>query len=231
MSFQREDDAMSEAVTRRTAVKAAVAGVAGAAVFAVSAKSESPKDSALSWSEKSFEAVGLPRGHAFPTVAYHQATRTIFAHTEPLRPALPTKRLSFRRVADKQYQPIGEFPADISVESFVLSPSQPFLYYSTNRWKHEGDGASGDWEGLYRFDIGAHRSEQLAQRGKLHPPSGYQGAWLSGLLSINDDGKALFCKAALETGKLDPEVEYWIAKLELPSLKLQAISQLQAIFA
>jgi hypothetical protein len=179
---------------------------------------------------KSFDNIGLPSGHAFPTLAYHEPTGTLIAHTRPLKAVLPGERLSFRRLSDTHYHPIGEFPDAVSIQSFVLDSTRPALYFVTFVWRErEGGKAAGDWDGLYRFDLGQHRCDRLAQRGDLHAPEGERGTWLCGLLSVSNDGQGLICKAAL--GRSQSSFAYWVAHLNLADLRLTAITKLEAVFA
>lgn len=179
---------------------------------------------------KSFDNIGLPSGHAFPTLAYHEPTCTLIAHTRPLKAVLPGERLSFRRLGDTHYQPIGEFPEAVSIKSFVLDSTRPALYFVTFVWRElEGGESAGDWDGLYRFDLEQHRCDRLAQRGGLRAPEGDWEIWLSDLLSVSNDGRGLICIVPL--GRSQSDFAYWVAHLNLADLSLTAITKLEAVFA
>jgi hypothetical protein len=179
---------------------------------------------------KSFEKLGLPTGHAFPRLAYHEPTSTLIAHTRPRKAVLPGDRLSFRRIGETHYQPIGEFPEGISISSFVLDPYRPALYFMTFAWRElDGGGWGGDWEGLYRFDLEQHRCDRLCQRGDLHSAEGDGATWLSDLLSVANDGRGLLCQAAL--GESQSKFAYWVARLDLADLRLTGITKLRSAFA
>jgi hypothetical protein len=178
---------------------------------------------------RSFNDVGLPDGHAFPALAYHEPTRTLIAHTRPTKALLPGERLSFRRVGETQYHPIGDFSDGVSLQSFALDPCRPSLYFSAVTWRELEPGTSaGDWDGLYRFDLEQHRCDRLAQRGDLHARESDE-TWLSGLLSVANDGKGIICQAALRRSQSD--FAYWVAHLNLADLSLTAIAELEAVFA
>jgi len=179
---------------------------------------------------KTFDAVGLPDGHAFPMIAYHEPTTTLIALTRPLKAKLPRERLSFRRVSETQYHPIGEFSDATSVQSFALDPCRPSLYFSTYIWRQlEAGKSGGDWDGLYRFDLEQHRCDRLAQRGELHAADGPRTTLLNGLLSVGNDGRGIICQAAM--GSSDSEFDYWVAHLNLADLSLTPLTKLEATFA
>src|SRR5262249_27919722 len=107
---------------------------------------------------------------------------------------------------------------------------RPSLYFSTYIWRQlEAGKSGGDWDGLYRFDLEQHRCDRLAQRGELHAADAAGPTWLSGLLSVSNDGRGIICKAALGSSEFD--FEYWVAHLNLADLSLTPITKLEATFA
>jgi hypothetical protein len=180
-------------------------------------------------SPKSFEGIGLPKAHAYPQLAFHEPTQTLIAHTRPLKSRLPGDRLSFRQVGGSRYQPIGSFTEGISIDSFVIDPTRPALYFSTLAWEIGEAGPTGNWDGLFRFDLAEHRCEELARRGRLRAPDGDGETWLSELLAVSNDGEALICNAP--RGDLQRSPRYWLMRLELANLVLTPMTELEAVFA
>jgi len=121
-----------------------------------------------------FGNIGLPEGHAFPRLVYHAPTGIIIAHTRPLKRRLPSERLSMRRVSETRYALIESFPPEVSVSSFALSPTAPFLYFLTETWKEIGDTVGGDWAGLHRFNLDTRQGDMLARPGELALPAPYR---------------------------------------------------------
>jgi len=180
-------------------------------------------------SSPSFSDVGLPDGHAFPELAYHQPTGSIIAHTRPRQSRLPSHRLSIRRVNETRYTAIGDFSPSISVSSFALSSLLPILYFITFGWSDHNGTVGGDWDALYRFTLDTRRCDLVARRSELIPPDHYRSAWLSELFSVSEDGNTLFCKAALQ--REEGPIDYCLSELSMPSLRLAAITRLDAVFA
>lgn len=178
----------------------------------------------------SFSDVGLPEGHAYPELAYHAPTNSIIVHTRPLDSVLPIRRLSVRRASESRYRLIGEFPPSVSVESFVLSVTQPVLYLLTCTWSEYPDGPpGGSWGDLYRFNLETGQNEVVARRGELMPEAPHHPPWLTELISISGDDCKVFCKAGFQT--TDSTANYYLAEFMIADGKLTLISKLPAVFA
>jgi hypothetical protein len=184
---------------------------------------------------KSFSDVGLPEGYKVLRLAYHQPSRTLITHVGPIKDQPPGKRLFFRWATGARYQPIGDCPDGSSVDGFVLDPSRPALYFMTREWSElDGGKWAGDWDALYRFDLEEHRCDLLTRRGNLLPTEGYERVWLCELLSVSADGRSLFCTAGLETPRLENggrRADYWVTRLDLASMKLEPVTELEAFWA
>ena len=184
---------------------------------------------------KSFSDVGLPKDHIVHTLSYHEPTHTLFAHTGPIDSDWRATNLWFRCAADAEYQPIIDFSEAVSIHSFVVDQARPSLYFITYSW-HQLDGGelAGDWEGLYRFDLGEHRCDRLLQKGALPPLSAYERIWLCELHSLSASGQKLFCKVGMETPLLENggrRADYWVAELDLGSMCMDGVTKLEALWA
>jgi hypothetical protein len=180
-------------------------------------------------SSPSFSDIGLPDGHAFPELAYHQPTSSIIAYTHLREPKLPSSRRSIRKANESRYSAIGEFPSTISVAGFAVCPTRPWLYFVTFSSSELDGRVGGDWDALYRFDLDKRKSETVAQRGELIPPDHYHTAWLTRLHSISHDGSRLFCTAALH--RSEGPIDYCLSELLIADRRLATITKLEAVFA
>jgi|ERR1022692_665882 hypothetical protein len=187
-----------------------------------------------------FQDVGLPEGHAFPKLAYHPATFSVIAHTrlsDQSRP--PCCRLSLRHVTETCYRPLADFQPSVSLDSFTVHPRLPFLYFITFIWTEPAKDpllrehikgpvvGVGDWDALYRCRLDTLQSEVVARQGDLVPPHGYQSAWLADVISVSEDGKTIFCRAALRQAVRN---HYCLAELSLHDLRLTVLTSLKALF-
>lgn len=184
--------------------------------------------------EKSFQDVGLPDGHAYPKLFYHHATETLIVQTEPRDKVLTTKRLSYRRLIDREYRSVCCHENDISVESVALAPTKPSIYFTTNRLHAMEDRLTGqNWAGLWQFDPSSREAKEIVTEANLVTPDSYRRSWINVLLGVSNDGTTLYCVAALEreTVQFALVTQYWVANLDLLTFKIQPITQLEATFA
>jgi hypothetical protein len=178
--------------------------------------------------------IGL-HGGMVHELGYHEPTSTVIALVGQDRMEMPANRLYFRHAGDSYYQPVATLPDGISIDSHVLDPLRPAIYFSTSRWEVMSPKSYGAyWDGLYRFDLEEHRCDRLADDGDLTGPDGCERVWISELLSASADGAALFGRAGFEFP--DPStggerVEYWIARLNLRNNRLEKVSRLPISFA
>ena len=138
--------------------------------------------------------------------------------------------LFFRWAADSRYQPVALFPDNISIDSFAVETVGSSLFFLTYEWKAvPGKKAvSGNWDGLYLFDLNEHRAKRLIGRGDLRAPAGVDETWLCTILSPGNGAGCIFCKAALMTEQC---ANYWICELDLVGMCLKPITRLDEVFA
>ena len=84
------------------------------------------------------------------------------------------------------------------------------------------------WDGLYRFTLDTRQTEEIARRGDLVPPEHCKSVRLSELLSVSEDGRTLYCKAALQRER---PIAYYLAELSVADRRVATISRLEAVFA
>ena len=180
-------------------------------------------------SRRDFGKIGLPKGHAYPQLAYHPPTGFVIVHTKPVESPLPCRRLSLKRVKGTRYRPIADFPPSISVKKFLLHPRLPLLYFITYVWSEHVNGpVGGDWDALYCFNLNTRKTKIVARRGELVLPDGYRRAWLCELLSASADGKTLFCKAGFHNGE---PVHYCLSKFSIVDRTITIIAKLKTPFS
>lgn len=179
-----------------------------------------------------YQDIGLPAGHGDPKLIYHPPTGSVIVHTRPRdQSILLCRRLSFRRLDETRYRPIGDFPPQVDVTSFALSPKLPELYFNTIVWKECEKGINppgGYWDALHRFNLNTLESEIVACPGELISPGHYQRVWLNDVLFVDENVRAVFCNAGLfKDGKAD----YCLVKLTVEDRKLEILTRLEAVFA
>ena len=76
-------------------------------------------------------------------------------------------QLYIRQKDAPKYEPLDRLKPMGSSESPVISLGRPMLFYLSNRLKMEERGFSGDWEGLYSFDLQKRTHLKIAEQD--HP--------------------------------------------------------------
>lgn len=174
----------------------------------------------------SFEDLGIPAGHAYPRLAYHEGTQTLIVHSAKAESQIPEQRLSIRHVNEPRYGPVMEFSSGISPSSFAIAEDGPWLLFVTLAWTERG----GDWDALYRFRLDERTGEVVARRGELILPAGYQNGWMTEAMSASRDGNQLICKVGLQQSAPATVVEYWVCRFSIPEKTVTPITHLKGVF-
>jgi hypothetical protein len=178
---------------------------------------------------KTFSEIGLPSQCEVVSLFFHHQTATLITQTGALTANRLPKRLYFRSVSALDYQPIGTFPQDVSIDSVTTDEARPLVYFLTNRWEERNGVLQGVCDGLYRFELETHQCERLIDCRGLIPPPQYQQVWPAMMLSVSSDGGSIYCQAGLQ--RRDGDVDYAICSLQLASAVVSQIMLLEAVFA
>src|SRR5262249_32022628 len=139
-------------------------------------------------------------------------------------------RLSIRRADENHYVEAVRLPENITVMDFALSETTSALYFITGTiTPDEHGGASGDWDGLYRYDISSRTHELVARDGGLRANGNYSRLWPIRVLAVGDEERIVYVVAGMERSPDD--LAYHICSLSRDDLFLTPITELQAIFA
>jgi hypothetical protein len=95
------------------------------------------------------------------------------------------------------------------------------------------DGFSGDWEGLYSFDLQKRTHLKIADKDSLRFPSPYAEGWVTGLVDVSADASELY----LTVGMMRPDtssgfrmVNYQLARMDLLTGNIYLVSHLKGTF-
>jgi hypothetical protein len=69
----------------------------------------------------------------------------------------------------------------------VTSLGRPLIFYLSNKLTKRDKGFSGDWEGLYSFDLQKRTHLKIADKDSLRFPSPYVEGWITGLVDVSAD--------------------------------------------
>lgn len=182
----------------------------------------------VDWTE-----LGVPEGYAWPQLLYHSPTETVIVEVRPKEHEALGKRLLRRHRSDPKYQVVGNPAPSISYEDPVASDRHPLLFFNVMRMQRfeEEVSVSGDWDGVYRYDLSNPSKDPVRclGEGDLQFPEPYDSGWVSTLLSCFDDGIRLHAVVGMSQNK-GRTMEYYLAVLDLNSFEVQPLSLLRGTF-
>jgi hypothetical protein len=115
----------------------------------------------------------------------------------------------------------------------VISLAKPILFFNSNRLtQHEESRASGEWDALYSVDLETLSVVRFASKETLSLSAPYNDCWVTGLLSISDDGGLLYLTIGMceMTGTSRSNIAYHLAALDVRTQSLRMVSPLRATF-
>jgi hypothetical protein len=181
-----------------------------------------------------WEEIAIPEGFGPYRLLFNPPSDTLIAELRSIGEQFFPNQIYTRKKDSPKYEPIQTFEQLLSSESAVTSLGRPLLFYLSNRLAAKRDGGfSGDWQGLYSFDLQKRTHLKIADKGSLQLPSPYVEGWISGLVDVSADASELY----LTVGMMPPDtltgfqlVNHQLARMDLPTGKIDLVSQLKGTF-
>lgn len=180
-----------------------------------------------------WEEIAIPKGFGPYSLLFNPASETVIAELRSIGEEHFPNRLCIRKKDSSKYEPIKDFEQMVSSESAVTSLGRPFLLYLSNKWTKRDKGFSGDWEGLYSYDLEKRTHLKIADKDSLQFPSPYVEGWVTGLVDVSADASELY----LTVGMMPPDtsagfrmVNHQLARMDLPTGNIHLVSHLKGTF-
>lgn len=180
-----------------------------------------------------WEEIAIPKGFGPYRLLYNPASETVIAELRSIGEEFSPNRICIRKKDSPKYEPIRDFEQLVSYESAVTSLGRPFLFYLSNKLKKREKGFSGDWEGLYSYDLEKRTHRKIADKDSLQFPSPYVEGWITGLVDACADASELY----LTMGMMPPApskgfrmVNHQLARMDLETGNILLLSHLQGTF-
>lgn len=189
-----------------------------------------------------WEDIGIPEGFSPHKLLYNPPSETIIAELQSVGDEFLPNRIYTRKDGSLKYEPINDFEKLVSSESAVTPLGRPRLFYLSNRLKRTSlnlsgdrepvDGFSGDWEGLYSFDLDRRKNEKIADKNSLPIPRPYTTGWITGLVNVSADATDLYLTVGLMAERPSgySAVSHQLARMDLATGKLHLISEMRGTF-
>jgi hypothetical protein len=180
-----------------------------------------------------WKEIAIPKGLGPCRLLYNPPSGIVIAELSSIGDEFSPNRLYIRKTDSPKYEPIKLSGQMLSSESAVTSLGRPSLFYLSNKFTKRDKGFSGDWEGLYSFDLQQRTHLKIADKDSLRLPPPYVEGWVTGLLDVSADASELY----LTIGMMPPKssdgfqaVTYQLARMDLPTGNIHVISQLKGAF-
>lgn len=180
-----------------------------------------------------WEEIAIPEGFGPFRLLYNPPSETLIAELRSIGERFSPNQLYIRQKDAPKYEPVNGLEPMVSFESPMTSLGRPMLFYLSNRFKMEEKRFSGDWEGLYSFDLQKRTHLKIADKDSLRLPSPYVEGWVTSLVNVSADASELY----LTVGMMRPDtsagfrmVNHQLARMDLPTGNIHLVSHLKGTF-
>jgi len=178
--------------------------------------------------------IAIPEGFGPYRLLYNPPSETVVVELRSIGEQFFPNQLRIRKKDSLKYEPIRAVDQMVSSESAVTSLGRPLLFYLSNKLtKMDEGGFSGDFEGLYCFDLQKRTHLKIGDKNSLQFPSPYVEGWISGLVDVSTDASELY----LTMGMMPPDtsagfqmVNHQLAKMDLRTGSIHLLSHLKGTF-
>jgi hypothetical protein len=177
--------------------------------------------------------IGIPDGYGPERLIYNPPSEMVIAELRSIGEGFSPNRIYIRHRDSLRYEPIKSFEPMVSYESAVTSSSQPTLFYMSNEVTKGERGYSGNWVGLYSFDLLKRTESLIAREGSLSLPMPYNRGWVSRLLGTTEDASELYLTLGMMVENTSPGfhmVNHQLARMVVETKSLHLVSQLKGTF-
>lgn len=179
-------------------------------------------DQTIQW-----RSTGIPEGYSFSKMLFNPASETIVLELQASGETF-RRRLFMRHKDGDGFEQIGTPADDISYESPVSCEKHAVVVFNSLRYTKVG---GGNWIGVYVFDLGKKELSTCISKETFVVPAPYSDGWIAKIVGLSDDSREAYVKVGLEMRHgHGANMDYYVAKLQLPSGKLELIARLKDTF-
>lgn len=125
---------------------------------------------------------------------------------------LPIDEVYLRAVGETEYRKVAGGDDQITCWDPVSCGRKPFVIF--NAFKMSGPG--GDWVAICQVDLPRGSVRNLIDRSTLQVPNDYKAGWVASILDIDDEGRTILCRLALEsTRDSEVSVQYFVSEIDV----------------
>lgn len=180
-----------------------------------------------------WEEIATPEGFGPHRLLYNPPGETVIAELRSIGEQFFPNQICLRKKDSPKYEPIKTSEPMVSSESVVTSLERPLLFYLSNKLTKRDKGFSGDWEGLYSFDLQERTHVQIADKDSLRFPSPYIEGWITNLVHVSADASELYLTVEMMCPDMSAgfrTVNHILARMDLPTGNIRLVSLLKGTF-
>jgi hypothetical protein len=175
-----------------------------------------------------------PPGHASEPeweqikLLYNKPAATLVAQWRRIGgDGLPIDELYLRAVGETEYRKVAGGDNQITCWDPVSCGRRPFVIF--NAFKMSGMG--GDWVSICQIDLPRGNVKNLIDPGRLKVPNNYEAGWVASILDIDDEGRTILCRLALESARrTDVSVQYFVSEIDVATGDISILAPLPNVF-
>jgi hypothetical protein len=179
------------------------------------------------------EEIAIPEGFGPYRLLYNPPSETVIAELRSIGEQFFPNQTYIRKKDSPKYEPIKTSEQMVSSESVVTSLERPLLFYLSNKLTKRDQGFSGDWEGLYSFDLQERTHVRIVHKGSLRLPSPNIEGWITNLVDVSADASELYFTVGMmcsDTSAGFRMVNHQLARMDLPTGNIRFVSHLKGTF-
>jgi len=180
-----------------------------------------------------WEEIAIPEGFGPYRLLYNPISETVIAELRSIGEQFSPNQIYVRKKDSPRYEPIKTLQPMVSSESAVTSLGRPLLFYLSNKLEKVDQGYTGDWQGLYSFDLQSRKHVKIADKDSLRFPTPYVEGWITSLVDASADANELY----LTLGMMPPDrgagfrmVNHQLARMDLTTGEIHPLSHLKGTF-
>jgi hypothetical protein len=168
-----------------------------------------------------WEDMAIPEGFGPYRLLYNPPSETVIAQLRSIGDEFFADRLVVRKKNAEKYAPVAGSDLMVSSESGVTSLDRPLLFYLSNKLTRREERDSGDFEGLYSYDLQNRIRTKIADKDSLRLPAPYvEGACLYLTIGIIEPDNQSGFRA----------VHYQLGRMEVETGRIDLLSRLKGAF-
>jgi hypothetical protein len=159
---------------------------------------------------------------------YNKPSTTLVAQFRRIADnGLPIEELYLRAADEAEYRKVAGGDAQITCWDPVSCGRKPFVIF--NAFKLSGPG--GDWVSISQIELPRGNVRHLIDRGTLRLPAGFRAGWVASILGIDDEGRTILCRLALESESgSEVAVQYFVSEIDVTTGDISNLVPLPNVF-